>query len=262
MRRRDGGARRAATRSANTIRRFAARATTACTTILRRSIAPARKRTAPIFPAKARTRRAAPRGPSVYVNGFAGYPGANTGGTIDLTTGYPDSVWCWKSSVTYGGDGRRRTPTARCAAATAGSYSTVDGRREHDAGDSRRLQLPERVGHLRRARRSASSSTSSRSTAIPTTTRSRRSSSARRRTPRAGGPRRARASGIRRRTSTSATAPAPRRSIRRRSRASTSSRRAFSSTAWRRPIPAAARTRRRWPTSPTGTRSTGRGSCR
>src|SRR6185503_8970421 len=30
---------------------------------------------------------------AVYVNGFAGYPGANTGGTIDLTTGYPDSVW-------------------------------------------------------------------------------------------------------------------------------------------------------------------------
>ena len=37
---------------------------------------------------------------AVYVNGFAGYPGANTGGTIDLTTGYPDSVWCWKSGPT------------------------------------------------------------------------------------------------------------------------------------------------------------------
>ena len=36
----------------------------------------------------------------VYVNGFAGYPGANSGGTIDLTTGYPDSVWCWKSTTT------------------------------------------------------------------------------------------------------------------------------------------------------------------
>jgi hypothetical protein len=37
---------------------------------------------------------------AVYQNGFANYPGSNTGGTIDLTTGYPDSVWCWKSSTT------------------------------------------------------------------------------------------------------------------------------------------------------------------
>ena len=37
---------------------------------------------------------------SVFDNGFAGYPGANSGTTIDLTTGYPDTVWCWKSGPT------------------------------------------------------------------------------------------------------------------------------------------------------------------
>ena len=37
---------------------------------------------------------------AVYSNGFAGYPGVNTGGTINLTTGYPDSVWCWKTGPT------------------------------------------------------------------------------------------------------------------------------------------------------------------
>ncbi len=35
---------------------------------------------------------------SVYKNGFAGYPGANSGGTINLTTGYPDTIWCRISS--------------------------------------------------------------------------------------------------------------------------------------------------------------------
>ncbi len=37
---------------------------------------------------------------SVYSNGFAGYPGANPSATIDLTTGYPDTVWCWKTGPT------------------------------------------------------------------------------------------------------------------------------------------------------------------
>ena len=37
---------------------------------------------------------------SVYRNGYLGYPGANTGGTINLTTGYPDTIWCWKSAPT------------------------------------------------------------------------------------------------------------------------------------------------------------------
>ncbi len=34
---------------------------------------------------------------SVYTNGYAGYPGANSGTTIDLTKGFPDTIWCWKS---------------------------------------------------------------------------------------------------------------------------------------------------------------------
>ncbi len=31
---------------------------------------------------------------SVYVDGFAGYPGTNSGGTINIATGYPDTAWC------------------------------------------------------------------------------------------------------------------------------------------------------------------------
>ncbi|MEO8302567.1 MAG: PilC/PilY family type IV pilus protein [Betaproteobacteria bacterium] len=34
---------------------------------------------------------------SVYVDGYSGYPGANSAGTINLTTSYPDTAWCWKS---------------------------------------------------------------------------------------------------------------------------------------------------------------------
>ena len=37
---------------------------------------------------------------SVYANGYAGYPGANSGGTINLTSGYPDTIWCWKVAPT------------------------------------------------------------------------------------------------------------------------------------------------------------------
>ena len=37
---------------------------------------------------------------SLYTNGFTGYPGANSSGTINLTTGYPDTVWCWSDLTT------------------------------------------------------------------------------------------------------------------------------------------------------------------
>jgi type IV pilus assembly protein PilY1 len=37
---------------------------------------------------------------SVYSNGFAGYPGANSSTLINLTTGYPDTIWCWSSAPT------------------------------------------------------------------------------------------------------------------------------------------------------------------
>jgi len=37
---------------------------------------------------------------SVFTNGFSGYPGANLGTTIDLTTAYPDTAWCWKTAPT------------------------------------------------------------------------------------------------------------------------------------------------------------------
>ena len=53
-------------------------------TTLRSPTTRARRPTAPTFPAKASN--AACSGPwtAVYINGFAGYPGANTGGTINL----------------------------------------------------------------------------------------------------------------------------------------------------------------------------------
>lgn len=37
---------------------------------------------------------------SVYSNGYQNYPSSNTSATINLTTGYPDTIWCWKSSPT------------------------------------------------------------------------------------------------------------------------------------------------------------------
>ena len=84
---------------------------------------------------------------AVYSNGFAGYPGANTGSTIDLTTAYPDSVWCWKTSVDDAREADRRyqrlgVPPQRSR------VQRRDSKRKHDAGDCRRLQLPERLGHV------------------------------------------------------------------------------------------------------------------
>ena len=35
---------------------------------------------------------------AVYVNGYDNYPGTNGGGTINLTTGYPDTIWCWSAA--------------------------------------------------------------------------------------------------------------------------------------------------------------------
>ena len=98
---------------------------------------------------------------AVYINGFAGYPGANSRRRpIDLTTGYPDTVWCWKTGPDdrREADGRRQrigVPPQRPRLQRA---STVE--RQHDAGDRRRLQLPEqRRRHVRGHARSASSST-------------------------------------------------------------------------------------------------------
>ena len=74
---------------------------------------------------------------SVYVDGFAGYPGANSGGTINLTTSYPDEVWCWTGTPTAadlataaietGGNGSvcRRNGTAYPTATVAGVVSTA-----------------------------------------------------------------------------------------------------------------------------------------
>jgi type IV pilus assembly protein PilY1 len=41
---------------------------------------------------------------NVYADGFAGYPGANSGSTINLTNGYPDTVWCNSQSQATGAD--------------------------------------------------------------------------------------------------------------------------------------------------------------
>ena len=73
---------------------------------------------------------------SVYVDGFAGYPGSNSGGTINLTTNYPDEVYCWKNTpsaadlatakIESGGDGSvcRRNGTAY-PSATVGTVSST-----------------------------------------------------------------------------------------------------------------------------------------
>jgi signal transduction histidine kinase len=63
----------------------------------------------------------------LYNNGFAGYPGANTGTTIDLTTGYPDTVWCWKSSPTA-----TERQTAEWMAVTNSSETQVE--KDHQSG--------------------------------------------------------------------------------------------------------------------------------
>ena len=231
-------------RSASTILPSAAAATTASSTILPPSTGPARRRTAPTFPARAPDTTCGAPWTAVYNNGFAGYPGANSGTTIDLTTGYPDTVWCWKSAPTAL-EKQTADGNGSVCRSNGRSLQRRDGRREHDARDRRRLQLSEQLRRLLGRWRSASSSTDSRSTAIPTTTGSRRSSSARTRTPRAGARLPAPANGTRRPTSMSGTARARRRSIRRPSRASTSSRPASSSTAPPRQIPAASRMRRR-----------------
>jgi hypothetical protein len=154
--------------------------------------------------------------------------GSNNGGTIDLTTAYPDSVWCWKSSA---------TTTDKQTADSNGSMCRRNGRPYSAAtvsGNTTPRSTPATTIRTHRrpapAPRSASSSMSSRSTAIRTTTRSRRVQFCSSKDPQGGERRRARASGIRRRTSTCATERARRRSIRRRSRASTSSRRGSSST--------------------------------
>ncbi len=125
------------------------------------------------------------------------------------------------------------------------AYSRRDGQRKHDAGDRRRLQLPERLGHVlghrevqvRQRLHAERQSVLLHDLAGPVLLGQGRR--------RLGHVALRRASGTRRPTSTFATAPARRRSIRRPSRASTSSRRASSSTEPPRPIPAVARTRRR-----------------
>jgi type IV pilus assembly protein PilY1 len=39
---------------------------------------------------------------SVYSNGYVGYPGANSSTLINLATGYPDTIWCWKAKPFLG----------------------------------------------------------------------------------------------------------------------------------------------------------------
>ena len=58
---------------------------------------------------------------AVYVDGFAGYPGGNSGGTINLTNGYPDTVWCNTLSGTP-------TDSEKATAFTDGSRCRLNGR--------------------------------------------------------------------------------------------------------------------------------------
>ena len=61
---------------------------------------------------------------SVYTNGFAGYPGANSGGTINLTTQYPDEVYCWKPDAS---DSTAPTAADLATAGTDGSVCRFNG---------------------------------------------------------------------------------------------------------------------------------------
>ena len=50
----------------------------------------------------------------VYKDGFAGYPGANTGGTTDLTTGYPDELSCTIATPTAADKATAKTDGSVC----------------------------------------------------------------------------------------------------------------------------------------------------
>ena len=199
---------------------------------------------------------------AVYTNGFAGYPGANTGGTIDLTTGYPDTVWCWKTGPTAPGEADRRRQRLGVPPQRP-HLQRRDGERKHDAGDRRRLQLPEHVGHVLGAREVQVRQPASRSTAHPYyyTISQVQFCSAKD------------AAGWGTSPCVSQWDPTTYKYVRYGTGAATFDPQAFTRVDIKsvgvprqrrrpRPIPAAARTRRRWPISPTGTRSTARGSCR
>ena len=61
----------------------------------------------------------------VYKDGFAGYPGPNLGGTIDLTTEYPDEVYCWKPDAF---DGTAPSAADLATANTNGSVCRYNGK--------------------------------------------------------------------------------------------------------------------------------------
>ncbi len=121
---------------------------------------------------------------AVYVNGYDNYPGTNGGGTINLTTGYPDTIWCWSASpsaadkLTADSNGAacRRNGRAYSLVTTGGNTMPAIA-----AGTTIRT-----ARSLAPARRSANSSTRSTSTAVLTTSPSHRSGTVRPRIPPAG----------------------------------------------------------------------------
>ena len=80
MRRRDVARRAPGTRSASTIRRSAAATTTASSTIPSATYRPGKKADGTDLPCEGADATCGAPWTSVYINGFAGYPGANTGG--------------------------------------------------------------------------------------------------------------------------------------------------------------------------------------
>ncbi len=133
------------------------------------------------------------RGPPSTSMGSTGYPGANGSGTINLTTGYPDTIWCWNVGAPTAADklhrGRQRirlSPQWPCLQPRNDGAATQ--RQRSPAGTTIRTASRDHgLGNdVFTARRNANSSTRSPSTAIRTTTPFRRSSTVRPRTPPAG----------------------------------------------------------------------------
>ena len=234
---------------------------------------PARRPTAPTFPARARMSACAGPWTSVYVNGFAGYPGANGGGTTNLETGYRDTAWCnTHGAALTAAEQADNALTATVPSAASTVVPTPP--RRHSSAPSIDWTAPAIAAgynypNVRNVANGLNTTcaNASEDCIYGTAAHGHRQSVLLHdlqgpvlfelRMPADSESRHARTTGTRRPTSTSVTAPTrPRHSIRRRSRASTSSPRASSSTAWPPPIPAGGATRRRCPTSPSGMPST------
>ena len=148
MRRRDVGARVADTRSASTIRRSGAASYNGVFYDASAVYRPGKKADGTDLPCEGTDATCGAPWTAVYNNGFAGYPGANyrRHASISPPATRTRSGAGRRARRTLGeADGRRQrigVPPQRPR------LQRRDGERKHDAGDRRRLQLPEHLGHV------------------------------------------------------------------------------------------------------------------